>query len=112
MAKGPHLDGVSFHAIRVYYIQILINKALLNKHSLSTLPYNFTTNKLGPGVDQDYGQLSLKLYLESICFIVIERVVGVSHVGVINWVKKYGKALKRLSKPRGKLSAIERKAER
>ena len=78
-----------------------------NPYRCKTCLYNFNTNKLERGIDQDYGQRSLKLYLEGMGFRAIERVVGVSHVGVITWVKKYGKALKRLSKPRGKLSAVE-----
>jgi len=59
--------------------------------------YNFTVAKLQRGIDQQYVQLCLKLYLEGMGFRAIERVVGVSHVSVINWVKKYGKAGKPLS---------------
>lgn len=77
------------------------------RYKCKTYPYNFTTNKLERGMDQDYVQLSLKLYLQGMGSRAIEHVVGVSHVSVINWVKKYGKALKRLSKPRSKLSGVE-----
>jgi transposase-like protein len=40
-------------------------------------------------------------------FRAIERVVGVSHVSVINWVKKYGKALTHAVEQGEKLSAVE-----
>jgi hypothetical protein len=41
-------------------------------------------------------------------FRAIERVVSVSHVSVINWVKKYGKALTHaVEQQRKKLSAVE-----
>ncbi len=39
-------------------------------------------------------------------FKAIEHVVGVSHVSVINWVKKYGKALSHASEREKKLSAV------
>jgi transposase-like protein len=55
--------------------------------------HNFTIAKLQHGIEQQYVALCLKLYLEGLGFRAIERVVGVSHVRVINWVKKYDKAL-------------------
>ena len=39
-------------------------------------------------------------------FKAIEHVVGVSHVSVINWVKKYGKALSHAAEQGEKLSAV------
>ena len=57
---------------------------------------------------QQYVALCLKLYLEGMGFRAIERVVSVSHVSVINWVKKYGKALTHaVEQQRKKLSAVE-----
>ncbi|MBC6425577.1 MAG: hypothetical protein GDA51_03730 [Ekhidna sp.] len=53
-------------------------------------------SKLGKGVDNYYIRSSLRLYLEGMSFRGIERVLGVSHVSVINGVKKYGKDLKPL----------------
>ena len=32
---------------------------------------------------------ALQLYIEGISYREIERILGVSHVSVINWVKKY-----------------------
>lgn len=40
-------------------------------------------------------------------FRAIERVVGVSHVSVINWVKKYVTALARALEQGKQLSAVE-----
>ncbi|MBC6411038.1 MAG: hypothetical protein GDA42_11405 [Ekhidna sp.] len=51
-------------------------------------------SKLGKGVDNYYIRLSLRLYLEGMSFRGIECVVVVSHVSVMNGVKKYGKDLK------------------
>ncbi len=51
--------------------------------------YYFTVNKLGKKVDDYYVIKALQLYLEGISYREIERLLGVSHVSVMNWVKKY-----------------------
>ena len=51
--------------------------------------YNFTVNKLGKKIDDYYVIKSLQLYLEGVSYREIERLLGVSHVSVMNWVKKY-----------------------
>jgi transposase-like protein len=55
--------------------------------------YKFTVNKVGKAIDQFYVVRSLQLYLEGLGFRSIERILGISHVTVMNWVKKYGKGL-------------------
>lgn len=52
--------------------------------------YFFTVNKLGKKIDDYYVNKALQLYLEGLTYREIERVLGVSHVSIINWVKKYG----------------------
>jgi transposase-like protein len=69
--------------------------------------YNFTMAKRQPGIDQHYVALCLKLYLEGMGFRAIERVVGVSHVSVMNWVKKYSKVLTHVVEQEKQLSAVE-----
>ena len=51
--------------------------------------YNFTVNKLGKEVDKYYVIKALQLYLEGVSYREIERLLGVSHVSVMNWVKQY-----------------------
>lgn len=51
--------------------------------------YYFTVNKLGKKIDDYYVTKALQLYLEGISFREIERIIGVSHVTVSNWVKAY-----------------------
>ncbi|TSE09227.1 IS1/IS1595 family N-terminal zinc-binding domain-containing protein [Aquimarina algiphila] len=51
--------------------------------------YNFTVNKLGKKIDDYYVNKALQLYLEGLTYREIERILGISHVSVINWVKKY-----------------------
>ena len=69
--------------------------------------YNFSIDKLKHGIDQRYVKQCLQLYLEGMGFSAIERVVGVSHVSVINWVKRYGQALKKVTESGKNISAVE-----
>lgn len=51
--------------------------------------YNFTVAKKGREVDRKFVIKALQLYLEGVSYREIERIIGVSHVSVMNWVKKY-----------------------
>ena len=52
--------------------------------------YHFTVAKVGREVDSYYVIKALQLYIEGVSYREIERLLGVSHVSVMNWVKKYG----------------------
>lgn len=52
--------------------------------------YHFSVNKLGKSIDKYYVVKALQLYLEGISLREIERILRVSHVSVLNWVKEYG----------------------
>ncbi len=52
--------------------------------------YNFTVDKMGKSISVYYVIKALQLYVEGVGFREIERLLGVSHVSVMNWVKKYG----------------------
>lgn len=51
--------------------------------------YYFTVSKIGKKIDDYYVTKALQLYLEGISYREIERILGVSHVTVSNWVKAY-----------------------
>ncbi|OYU79052.1 MAG: transposase [Flavobacterium sp. BFFFF1] len=51
--------------------------------------YYFTVNKLGKKIDDYYVTKALQLYLEGLSYREIERIIGVSHVTVSNWVREY-----------------------
>ena len=51
--------------------------------------YFFTVNKIGKKIDDYYVTKALQLYLEGLSFREIERIIGVSHVTVSNWVKSF-----------------------
>lgn len=52
--------------------------------------YHYTVAKVGREVDTYYVIKALQLYIEGVSYREIERLLGVSHVSVMNWVKKYG----------------------
>ncbi len=51
--------------------------------------YFFTVSKLGKRIDNYLVVKALQLYIEGVSYREIERLLGVSHVSVMNWVKKY-----------------------
>lgn len=51
--------------------------------------YYFTVNKLGKRINEYYVNKALQLFLEGLSYREIERILGISHVTIMNWVKKY-----------------------
>ncbi len=51
--------------------------------------YYFTVNKIGKKIDDYYVNKALQLFLEGLTYREIERILGISHVSIMNWVKKY-----------------------
>lgn len=51
--------------------------------------YYFTVKKLGKQIDDYFVTKALQLYLEGLSFREIERIIGVSHVTISSWIKKY-----------------------
>ncbi len=51
--------------------------------------YFFSVLKEGKSIDPYYVIKALQLYIEGLTFREIERILGVSHVSVMNWVRRY-----------------------
>mgnify|MGYP001246071447 CR=1 FL=1 len=51
--------------------------------------YFFTVLKSGKNIDPYYVIKALQLYIEGVTYREIERILGISHVSVMNWVKQY-----------------------
>ncbi len=60
------------------------------RHKCKNCGYFFTVDKLGKRIDNYYVTKSIQLYYEGLSYRDIERLLGVSHVSVMNWVKQYG----------------------
>ena len=59
------------------------------RYKCKSCGYFFTVGKLGKLIDNYYVNKALQLYLEGLTYREIERILGVSHVSVMNWVRKY-----------------------
>ena len=55
--------------------------------------YKFTVAKRGKAIEKQYVVRAVQLYLEGMGFRAIKRVLGVSHVSVMNWVKQLGEGI-------------------
>lgn len=51
--------------------------------------YHFTVLKQGKKIDEAYITKAIQLYLEGLSYREIERLMNISHVTVVNWIKKY-----------------------
>jgi transposase-like protein len=51
--------------------------------------YFFTVPKIGKKIDDYSVTKALQLYLEGLSYREIERIIGVSHVTISNWVKSF-----------------------
>jgi transposase-like protein len=59
------------------------------RHKCKSCAFFFTVDKLGKRIDPYYVTKALQLYMEGLSFREIERLLGISHVSVMNWVKQY-----------------------
>jgi transposase-like protein len=59
------------------------------RYKCKSCGYNFSVNKVGKKIDEYYVNKALQLYLEGLTYREIERILGISHVSIMNWVKKY-----------------------
>lgn len=51
--------------------------------------YYFSVQKIGKKIDNYYVTKALQLYLEGLSYREIERILGISHVSISNWVKGF-----------------------
>jgi transposase-like protein len=58
--------------------------------------FNFTILKKGRGKSDSQKRMALHMYLEGMGFRAISRVLKVSNVAVLNWVRGFGEKVKEL----------------
>jgi transposase-like protein len=51
--------------------------------------YHFSVQKIGKKIDDYYVTKAIQLYVEGVSYREIERILGISHVSVMNWIKSY-----------------------
>jgi transposase-like protein len=59
------------------------------RYQCKSCRYFFSVFKIGKKIDDYYVTKALQLYLEGLSYREIERIIGVSHVSISNWVKAY-----------------------
>ena len=69
--------------------------------------YNYTVAKFSRGYPKEIKLKALHLYLEGLGFRSIERVLGISHVSVINWIKQFGKEVKELRRENKPIDIVD-----
>ena len=70
----------------------IVKSVIINKRQrflCKDCNYYFTVKKLGKQIDDYFVTKALQLYLEGLSFREIERIIGVSHVTISSWIKKY-----------------------
>ncbi len=70
----------------------IVKSGIINKKQrflCKDCQYYFTVKKLGKQIDDYFVTKALQLYLEGLSFREIERIIGVSHVTISSWIKKY-----------------------
>ena len=53
--------------------------------------YDYTVMQKSTAVPPDKKRLALQMYLEGLGFNSIGRILNVSHVSVLKWIRQYGK---------------------
>jgi len=68
----------------------------IQRYKCKNCGFNFTVEYKSTAKSIDKKKFGLMLYLEGLGFQSISRLLEVSHVAVIKWIKKYGEQLKEL----------------
>ena len=76
------------------------------RYKCSDCGYNYTVELKSTAFSASVKKQALQLYLEGLGFRSIGRFLGVSHVSVQKWIKKFGKELEAL-KSENEISIVE-----
>lgn len=88
----PMVSKIQYPCPRCQSVQVVKAGIVAERqrYKCKSCGYFYTVAKLGKSIDDYYIIKALQLYLEGLSYREIERLLGVSHVTVMNWVKKYG----------------------
>ncbi|MDY0388123.1 MAG: IS1 family transposase, partial [Methanolobus sp.] len=78
----------------------------LQRYKCHDCGYNYSVELKSTAFPESVKRQALQLYLEGLGFRSIGRYLGVSHVSVYNWIKKFGQELEDL-KSENKISIVE-----
>ena len=72
----------------------------LQRYKCKDCGCNYTQSFEANFEKEDKRRLALAMYLEGLGFRSIARLLGVSHVAVLKWIRKYGEQLDEIRNPR------------
>src|ERR1017187_2835306 len=74
-------------------IEIVKNGFLrgLQRYHCKECAYNYTVIQKSTSASSEQKRLALEMYLEGLGFNSIGRILKVSHVSVLNWIRAFGK---------------------
>ncbi len=68
----------------------------LQRYRCKECGYNYTVEKRSGEYSKETKRKALQLYLEGLGFRSIGRVLGVSNVSILNWIRNFGEKVKEL----------------
>ena len=77
------------------------------RYTCKSCNYHFTVSKRGRALEKIYVIRALQLYLEGLGFRSISRLIGISHVTIIKWIKLYGSSLEIIRIEKDKEAIVE-----
>ena len=66
----------------------------IQRYKCKSCGYNFTVEKKSNAYPLSVKKKALQLYLEGLGFRSIGRILNVSNVSVLNWIRSFGKEVK------------------
>jgi transposase len=69
--------------------------------------YNYTVNKRSGEYSKETKRKALQLYLEGLGFRSIGRILGVSNVSVLNWIRNFGEKVNELQNDKDPIEFAE-----
>ncbi|MCU0329140.1 MAG: hypothetical protein MUE53_09130 [Chitinophagales bacterium] len=73
--------------------EFIVKSGIVNnkqRYKCKDCTYNFTVQKIGKRIDEYYIIKAIQLYLEGLSAREIERLLGISHASVLNYIHKLG----------------------
>jgi transposase-like protein len=77
------------------------------RYKCKSCNYNYTVTVKSTAKPESQKRQALHLYLESLDFRSIGRILGVSNVSVLNWIRDFGKKVESLNSDRQQIEMVE-----
>ena len=79
----------------------------VQRYKCKNCSYNFTVQQPSNKYSKEVKKKALQLYLEGLGFRAIGRVLGVSNVSILNWIRSFGEAVSALQTENKTIDVVE-----